>query len=65
MAIGQFHNPQKEKVDDDLEVIVDKIAKAYNIDNRIYETNEEDIIISKIEYSEAMKAFQKLCLYEK
>lgn len=31
MAIGQFFNPQEEKVGDDVEVIVDEIVKAYSI----------------------------------
>ncbi len=48
MAIGQFLNPQGEEVDDDLEVIVDKIAKAYSKDNRTHETDEEDVVIARV-----------------
>ena len=64
MAIRQFLNPQGEKGDDDLEVIVDEIAKAYSIGDRTHETDEEDVVIPRVGYSEIMKALQKLCLYE-
>ena len=62
MAIGQFLNLQGEEVDDDLEVIMNEIAKAYSTSNKTHETNEEDVVIPKLG---AMKAFQKLCLYKK
>ena len=64
MTIGQFLNPQGEEVDDDLEVIMDKIAKAYSTGDRTYETDEEDIVIPRVGYSEVIKALQKLHLYE-
>ena len=64
MAIRQFFNPQGEEVGDDLEVIVDEIAKAYSTGDKTYEIDEEDIVIPRVGYSEAMKTFQKLCLYE-
>ena len=64
MAIRQFLNPQGEEVDDDLEVIVDKITKAYSTGDRTNETDEEDVVIPRVGYSKAMKAFQKLHLYE-
>lgn len=64
MAIGQFLNPQEENVDDGEEVIVDEIAKAYSIGDRNHETDEEDVIVPKVRYSEAMQALQKLRLYE-
>lgn len=56
MAIGQFLNPHKEKVDNDVEVIVDKIVKAYSTGDRTHETDEEDVIIPKVGYVEAMQA---------
>lgn len=65
MAIGQFLNLQKEKVDNDLEIIINKIAKAYSTGNRIHKTNKKDVVIFKIGYFEAIQALQKLCLYEK
>lgn len=55
-AIGQFFNLQGKKIDDNLEVIVDKIAKIYSTGNKTYETYEEDIVIPKIGYSKAIKA---------
>ena len=56
MAIGQFLNSQGEEVDNDLDIIIDEIAKAYSTGDRTYETDEEDVIIPKFGYSEAMKA---------
>lgn len=64
MAIGQFLNLREENVDDDMEVIVDEIAKAYNIGDRTHETDEEVVTIPKVGYSEAIQALQKLRLYE-
>lgn len=43
---------------------MDKIVKAYNIDNKTYKTDKEDIVISKIRYFKAIKALQKLYLYK-
>ena len=64
MAIGQFLNPQRKDIDDDLKIIVNEIAKAYSTGNKTHETNEEDDVIPKIRYSEVMKILQKLRLYE-
>lgn len=64
MAIGQFLNPQEEKVDDDVEVIVDEIVKAYSTGDRTHETDEEDVIIPKVGCAEAMQALNRLRLYE-
>ena len=43
---------------------MDEIAKAYSTGNRIYETDEEDVVIPRVGYSEAIKALQKLRLYK-
>lgn len=64
MAIAQFLNPQEEKVDNDVEVVVDEIVKAYSTGDRTHETDEEDVIIPKVGYTEAMQALHKLRLYE-
>lgn len=64
MAIDQFLNPEGEEMDDDLEVIVDEIAKVYNTRDKTHETDEEDIVIPRVGYSETMKSLQKLRLYE-
>lgn len=64
IAIRQFLNQQEEEVDDDLKAIVDKIAKAYSTGDKIHETDEEDVVILMVGYSEAIKALQKLYLYE-
>lgn len=55
---------KKKEVDDNLEVIVNEIAKAYSIENRTYKTNKKDIIIFKVEYFEIIKSLQKLWLYK-
>lgn len=61
MAIRQFFNPQKEDINNNLEVIMDKIAKASSIDNRFHKIDEKNIVILKIRYFEVIKAFQKYC----
>lgn len=48
MAIDQFLNPEGEEMDDDLEVIVDEIAKVYSTRDRTHETDEEDIVIPRV-----------------
>lgn len=58
-------NSESENVDDDLKVIVNKIAKSYSVVNRTNKTDEKDGIIPKIGYWEAMKALQKIRFYEK
>ena len=64
MAIEQFLNPQGGE-EDDLEIVaMDEIAKVYGIGDKTHETDKEDIVIPRVGYSEAMKALQKLCLYE-
>lgn len=57
MAIQQFFKLQEKKLYNNLEVIINKIAKVYNISNRTYKIDGENIIISRFEYSEVMKAF--------
>ena len=47
------------------EIVVDKIVKAYSVGERLYETDEEDVIIPKVGYGEALQALQLLRLYEK
>ena len=51
-------------MDDDLVVVLDEITKAYSVGDRTPETDNEDLIILKFQYSEAMQALQKLRLYE-
>lgn len=56
MAIRQFLNPQGKEIINDLEVIVDEIAKAYSTGNKTYKTNKENIVIPKIRYFKIMQA---------
>ncbi len=64
MAIEQFFNLQKKKVNDDLEIILDKIANTYSIRVKTYKIEEKNMVISKVRYFKPIKALQKLCLYE-
>lgn len=64
MAIDQFFNLKKKKIDNNIEIIIDKIVKAYNIGEKTYKIDEEDVIISNIEYTEIMQALHKLFLYK-
>lgn len=59
MAIRQFLNPREKNIDDDVEVIIDEIAKAYRIWDRTHERDEEDVTVPKVGYSEAIQALQK------
>ena len=36
---------------------MDKIVKAYSIDDRTNKTDKEDVVISRVGYSEVIKAF--------
>lgn len=65
IAINQFFNPEDEEVDDNLEVIVNGIAKADSAGDGTYEIDEKDIVILGFGYFETMKSLQKLWLYEK
>lgn len=56
MTTGQFLNPKKENINNDVEVIVDEIAKAYSIGDKTNEINQQDLIISKVSYLEVMQA---------
>lgn len=47
-------------MDDNLEVIVDKIAESYSVEDRTHETDEKDIIILKVVYFDVIKALHKL-----
>lgn len=64
MSIDQFLNPLDESIDDTAEIVVDEIAKAYSVGERLYETDEEDVIIPKVGHGEALQALQLLRLYE-
>lgn len=41
MVIKQFLNLDKKKINDESNKIVEKVAKAYNIGNKIYEIDEK------------------------
>lgn len=53
----QFLNLQKKNVDNDIDVILEKIINVYNIDNRTYVADEKNVIVPKICYLKTMQAF--------
>ena len=65
MNIAQFLNPKDENVDDIDDDLVDTIAKVYSQgDERIYETDEEDVSEPSIKSNEALQLLKRLQLYE-
>lgn len=54
IAVTQFLNLQEDKVDNDMEIVVNKIVKAYSISNQIYETDKDDVIILNVRYIKAI-----------
>ena len=55
MSIDQFlTNLLDKSINDTAEILVDEIAKAYSDKKRLYETDEEDMIIPKVGYEEAL-----------
>lgn len=56
MVIRQFLNFNKKKIDDKSDKIVEKIAKAYSIENKTHKTDEQDIVISRLSYTKAFQA---------
>lgn len=56
MVITQFLNPQEEKIDNDVEVDIDEIIITYSMTNPIHKTDDKNVIIAKIGYTEAIQA---------
>lgn len=50
MVMGQFFNLQEEDINNDLEIIIYKIVKAYNINNKTHKIVKKNVIISRIRY---------------
>lgn len=48
-----------------MEIIVNMIAKIFNIYNKIYKTDEKNVVILKIKYFKIIKIFLKFYLYKK
>lgn len=67
MAIEKLLNPQEEKANNNMEIVVDEIVKgyAYSIGDKTHETNEEDMIIPKVGYFEIIEALHKFYFYKK
>ena len=47
-----------------MEIVVDKIVKAYSISNQIYETDKENVTILNVRYIKVIQVLYKLCFYE-
>ena len=52
--VTRFLNPSDEDVDDIEEDLVKTIAATYSYKERAYETDEEDIIVSRVKDSETL-----------
>ena len=59
MGLGWFLNPVGE-VDDKSDKMVEGVAKASSAGDIIYEPDEEDVVIPKVSYAEALQALQKV-----
>lgn len=46
------------------EILIDDITKVYSVNERLYETDEENIIILKVRHEKALLALQLVHLYE-
>ena len=60
MDIHMFLNPADEIVEDTDHQIFEDITQAYSTGNRLYESDEEDVIVPKISAKEALEALQTL-----
>lgn len=56
IAIEQFFKLTKKYIDNNVEIIINKIIKAYSISNKTYKTDKKDIIVLKVRYSEIIQA---------
>ena len=65
MNIDLFLNPENKSVNTSDDDIVDTIAEVQDDDERVYETDEEDVPKPRIEISEATQLLERLQLYEK
>ena len=63
MRIGEFLNPVEEVVEDTEEDLEDHIVAIYDGHEREYET-EEEVIVSRVQNKDALRALETLRLYE-
>lgn len=49
MAINHFFNLKSENINNNLKVIINKIAKSYSIKNKTYRIDKKDIIYLKLD----------------
>lgn len=54
MVIEQCFYTQNKNIDNNAEINIDKITKAYYICSKIYEINENNMIVPKNSYLEAI-----------
>ncbi len=59
IAIGWFKNPVGEEEDDESDMIVEGIAGAHSAEHRTHKTDEEDMVIPKVSYAEALQALER------
>lgn len=59
MKIRQFLNFKYKNVDNDIEIVIDEIIKAYSISNKTYKIDKKDVIMPKIGYLKIMQTLKK------
>ena len=64
MRIDEFLNPVEEVVEDTEEDLEDHIVAIYDGHEREYETEEEKVIVSRVQNKDALRALETLRLYE-
>ena len=64
MRIDEFLNPVEEVVEDTEEDLEDHIVAIYDGHESEYETEEEEVIVSRVQNKDALRALETLRLYE-
>ena len=63
MRMDEFLNPVEEVVEDTEEDLEDQIVAIYDSHEREYETEEEEVIVSRVQNKDALRALETLRLY--
>lgn len=54
MAIELYFNSQKEKIDNNVDIIINKSVSAQNIGDKIHRIDKNNVIISKVGYTKVV-----------
>lgn len=64
MAIWQFLNSIEKQIDNKSGEILERIIKAYSIGDRYYQTDDKDVVIFRVNYSEVFQALQTFWFFK-